>query len=49
MLTAMGLLRHLGGGGSRGGGDEKALKMAIEHRRKMMKKIHGDDFYEKSD
>jgi hypothetical protein len=30
-------------------GDEKALKMAIEHRRKMMKKIHGDDFYKQSD
>jgi hypothetical protein len=26
-------------------GEEKALEMAINHRRQMMKKIHGDDFY----
>lgn len=27
-------------------GDEAALKMAIDLRRKMMRKIHGDDFYD---
>ena len=26
-------------------GEQKALEMAINHRRQMMKKIHGDDFY----
>ena len=28
-------------------GETKALKMAVEHRRKMMREIHGDDFYRK--
>lgn len=27
-------------------GEEKALQLAIEHRRQMMKKIHGVNFYE---
>ncbi len=26
-------------------GEAKAFKMAVAHRRKMMKEIHGDDFY----
>ena len=26
-------------------GEEKAFKMAVDHRRKMMREIHGKDFY----
>lgn len=26
-------------------GEEKAFKLAVEHRRKMMREIHGEDFY----
>ena len=28
-------------------GEKKALKMAVEHRRKMMREIHGPNFYRK--
>jgi hypothetical protein len=28
-------------------GEKKAFKMAVEHRRKMMRDIHGPNFYKK--
>ena len=30
-------------------GEEKAFKLAVEHRRKMMREIHGEDFYRKQE
>lgn len=29
-------------------GEKKAFKLAVEHRRKMMREIHGPDFYRKT-